>query len=60
LFVKPLCEGDGKGIDDKSIVYDFISYQKKVESIYELYKQPSLVEKFIEGREFTVSILDTF
>jgi D-alanine-D-alanine ligase len=58
LFIKPLCEGDGKGIDDESIVYDYISYQKKVDYIYELYRQPSLVEKFIQGREFTVSILE--
>ncbi len=57
LFIKPLREGDGKGIGIDSIVYDFESYQKKVQDIYTLFKQSALVEKFLSGREFTVSIL---
>jgi len=57
LFIKPLCEGDSKGIESDSIVYDFESYQKKVQGIYTLFKQSALVEKFLSGREFTVSIL---
>ena len=57
LFIKPLCEGDSKGIESDSIVYDFKSYQKKVQDIYTLFKQSALVEKFLSGREFTVSIL---
>ena len=57
LFIKPLREGDGKGIGSDSVVYDFESYQKKVQDIYTIFKQSVLVEKFISGREFTVSIL---
>ena len=57
LFIKPLSEGDSKGIESDSIVYDFESYQKKVQDIYTLFKQSALVEKFLSGREFTVSIL---
>ncbi len=57
LFIKPLLEGDSKGIGSDSVVYDFESYQKKVQNIYALFKQPVLVEKFISGREFTVAIL---
>ena len=57
LFIKPLCEGDSKGIENDSIVCDFESYQKKVQDIYTLFKQSALVEKFLSGREFTVSIL---
>jgi len=57
LFIKPLREGDGKGIGIDSIVYDFEGYQKKVQSIYTSFKQSSLVEKYLSGREFTVSIL---
>lgn len=57
LFIKPLREGDGKGIGIDSVVYDFESYQKKVQSIYTSFKQSALVEKYISGREFTVSIL---
>ena len=57
LFIKPLREGDSKGIESDSIVYDFESYQKKVQDIYTLFKQSAFVEKFLSGREFTVSIL---
>ena len=57
LFIKPLREGDGKGIGIDSIVYDFESYQNKVQSIYTSFKQSALVEKNLSGREFTVSIL---
>ena len=57
LFIKPLREGDGKGIGSDSVVYDFESYQKKVQNIYTIFKQSALVEKFLSGREFTVSIL---
>lgn len=57
LFIKPLLEGDSKGIGSDSIVYDFKSYQKKVQDIYTIFEQSALVEKFLSGREFTVSIL---
>jgi D-alanine-D-alanine ligase len=57
LFIKPLSEGDSKGIESDSIIYDFNNYQKKVKDIYTLFKQSALVEKFLSGREFTVSIL---
>ena len=57
LFIKPLREGDSKGIGSDSVVYDFESYQKKIHNIYSVFKQSALVEKFIIGREFTVSIL---
>ncbi len=57
LFIKPLREGDGKGIGNDSIVYNFESYQNKVQSIHTLFKQSALVEKYLSGREFTVSIL---
>ncbi len=57
LFIKPLREGDSKGIGSDSIAYDFEDYQEKVQSIYNSFKQSSLVEKHLSGREFTVSIL---
>jgi D-alanine-D-alanine ligase len=57
LFIKPVREGDSRGIGTDSIVYDFESYQNKVQSIYTSFKQSALVEKYLSGREFTVSIL---
>ncbi|OHD12761.1 MAG: hypothetical protein A2086_07225 [Spirochaetes bacterium GWD1_27_9] len=57
LFVKPLREGSGKGIDSKSKVYDFGSLKEKCISILKNFNQPALVEKFLVGKDFTVSIL---
>ncbi len=59
LFIKPLREGDGKGIGVDSIVYDFEDYQNKVQSIHNSFQQSALVEQYLSGREFTVSILGT-
>ncbi len=58
LFIKPLYEGDGRGIDSDSIVYDFAGYQAKIDKIYQEFKTPALVEQYLGGREFTVGILD--
>ncbi|MFC1647503.1 D-alanine--D-alanine ligase [Patescibacteria group bacterium] len=57
LFIKPLCQGGGKGIDFDSIVNDFKSYQKKVKEIFRQSNTPALVEKYLSGREFTVGII---
>ncbi|BCE02371.1 hypothetical protein [Marinicellulosiphila megalodicopiae] len=57
LFVKPLGEADGKGIDHQSVVKNFAEYQFKVSALYEKFKQPILVEEFLNGREFTVSVI---
>ena len=59
LFIKPLREGDGKGIGADSVVWDFAGYQKKVQSVFTVFKQSALVETFLGGREFTVSILSS-
>lgn len=57
LFIKPIYEGGGKGIDFHSIANDFESYEKKVIEIYERFNTPVLVEKYLNGREFTVGII---
>jgi D-alanine-D-alanine ligase len=43
LFVKPVSEGTGKGITDKSLISEF--------------HQPALVEEYLPGREFTVGVV---
>ena len=58
LFIKPVYEGNGKGIDQDSIVTNFSAFEKKVESIYKEFQSPSLVETYLSGREFTVGIFD--
>lgn len=58
LFVKPLYQGGGSGIGQDSVVTNFNDFQKKVQVIHNEYKQPSLAEKYLTGREFTVAIFD--
>lgn len=56
-IVKPLYEGSSKGIRDNSVVRNAEELQIKVMEIIDTYHQPALVEKFLNGREFTVGIL---
>lgn len=59
LFIKPIYEGNGKGIDQDSIVTNFEEFEKKVKSIFEKFGNSSLVEKYLNGSEFTVGIIDS-
>lgn len=57
LFVKPSREGTGMGISYESIVHNEDDLRKQLAFILSRYKQPALVEKFIEGREITVGMV---
>ena len=57
LFIKPLTGGDSRGIDKNSIVYDFSSFQEKILDIKRKQNLCSLVETYLPGKEYTVSIL---
>ncbi len=59
LFLKPLDAANGNGIDDLSYVNNFTEYERKIVSLYETYNQPILVEEYLDGREFTVSVINT-
>ncbi|MGH1429560.1 MAG: hypothetical protein ACRBB4_00415 [Neptuniibacter sp.] len=56
LFLKPMDAANGNGIDDRSFVKNFSEFSEKVSSLYEIYKQPVLVEEYLSGKEFTVAI----
>jgi len=59
LFVKPISEGTGKGIDAKSIVRDRGELEVRCRLLLETFAQPVLVETYLAGREFTVGIVGT-
>lgn len=59
LFLKPLDAANGNGIDDLSFVTNFADYKSKVVSLYNTFKQPILVEEYLDGREFTVAVIKT-
>jgi len=57
LFVKPVSEGTGKGITEKSLVNNSAGLSKMVEWILSEFRQPALVEEYLPGREFTMGIV---
>jgi len=57
LFVKPVSEGTGKGITEKSLVKNASDLRIMVEWILREFRQPALVEEYLPGREFTVGIV---
>lgn len=59
LFVKPVAEGTGKGIDGRSKVNSPYELIGACETLLVKYQQPVLVETFLPGREFTVGIVGT-
>lgn len=59
LFVKPVAEGSGKGIDERSKVCDLPSLKRCAAELLRKFNQPVLVETFLPGREFTVGIIGT-
>ncbi len=56
LFVKPRWEGTAKGIEPSSRVEDRESLAEQVERIVARYRQPALVEVFLDGAEYTVTV----
>jgi D-alanine-D-alanine ligase len=56
-IVKPLHEGSSKGIFNSSVVYTVEQLRRQVGRVFFEYQEPALVERFLEGREFTVAVL---
>lgn len=57
LFIKPIYEGDSRGIDENSVVRNFAEFKLKVKQLQGKGKVKVLVEKYLAGREFTVGIV---
>ncbi len=56
LFVKPRGEGSAMGIAPSSKVANVDELRAEVNRVARLYRQPALVERFVEGAEFTVGV----
>jgi D-alanine-D-alanine ligase len=57
LFVKPRWEGTAKGIRQSSRVEDRRALISEVARVVETYAQPALVEAFLPGPEYTVTVI---
>ena len=54
LFVKPSREGTGMGVSPKSIAQNEAELRAELKEQLQRYRQPILVERFIQGREITI------
>jgi len=57
LFVKPRWEGTAKGIGPGSRVADREALARAVDAVARGYEQPALVEAFLPGAEYTVTLV---
>jgi D-alanine-D-alanine ligase len=57
VFVKPAYEGSSKGILESCLIRDFAQLREALEQLWAVYRQPILVEEFIDGDELTVGLV---
>jgi D-alanine-D-alanine ligase len=57
LIVKPVREDGSVGIWRTSVVHDSEGLARAVEAVVTTFRQPALVEEFIDGRELNVALL---
>lgn len=56
VIIKPAFEGSSKGIYNDSLISSPGPLEIKIKEILDHYKQPVLIEEFLQGREFTVAV----
>jgi D-alanine-D-alanine ligase len=59
LFLKPVAEGSGKGVNARSRVNSAGELRSVASELLARFAQPVLVETYLPGREFTVGIIGT-
>jgi D-alanine-D-alanine ligase len=59
LFVKPIAEGSGKGVNERSRVNSLAELRATALDLLARFHQPVIVEAYLPGREFTVGITGT-
>jgi D-alanine-D-alanine ligase len=57
MFVKPAREGTGMGMTQNSIVDNETQMREQIDWVLATYHQPTLVEEYLQGREFTVGFI---
>jgi D-alanine-D-alanine ligase len=57
MIVKPACEGSSKGILAASLVHSRNELSPAIRGLRQAYRQPILIEEFIDGDELTVGIV---
>ena len=60
LILKPSHEGSSIGINWDNVVNDEKAMRRKLGEMLETYRQPILIEKFIDGREFSVGFVGNY
>lgn len=57
IIVKPAFEDASVGIENSAVVNDYNSLKKRIDYVFDHFKQPALCEEFIDGRELNVAVL---
>ena len=57
LFVKPVQEDGSLGVTGENVVWNRRQLTERISYVTKTYKQPALVEEFIDGRELNVALL---
>jgi D-alanine-D-alanine ligase len=57
LLIKPVGQGSSAGITNKSIVNTDKELERQIKFIINTFNEPALAEPFLQGREFSVSML---
>jgi D-alanine-D-alanine ligase len=57
MVVKPVGEGSGMGVTDRSLVRDDAALRREIRVLLGQYAQPALVEAYLPGRELTIGMV---
>ncbi len=57
MMVKPSCQDASLGINSNSVCRTVEQLEQQILYIYDVYRQEALVEEYLDGREFNVSVV---